>query len=61
MTKPKPGIWEYVILGYYRGGEEEIDTAETKTETQYLLKEYRLAYGSEWTIWSRKRRIKKQE
>ncbi len=44
----------YAIYGTYRGETEEIDTAETKTKANYLVGEYQMAYGPEWTIIVRK-------
>lgn len=40
------------IWGKYRGKSEIIDTAETAKDAAYLVGEYRLAYGHEWTVWS---------
>jgi len=40
----------YVIIGKYRGEKEQLDTAKTMTEAQYLKREYEMAYGSEWII-----------
>lgn len=41
----------YKIMASSRYGKEEIDTAETLQEAKYLLNEYRLAYGPEFTIY----------
>ena len=41
----------YKILAKYRGETEEVDTADTLQEAQYLVSEYRMAYGSEWIVW----------
>lgn len=42
----------YRIMGRYCGGPtEEIDTAETEEEADYLEGEYVLAYGAGWHIW----------
>lgn len=47
----------YKIMGRYEGADtEEIDTTETKEEAEYLLSEYRLAYGNGWQLWIRKPR-----
>lgn len=40
------------IMGESRFGVEEIDTAETREEADYLLGEYRLAFGNDFTIWT---------
>lgn len=41
----------YKIYGKSSYGTEELDTAETKEEANYLVKEYVLAFGAGWTIW----------
>ena len=41
----------YKIIASSRYGKEEIDTAETLQQAKYLVNEYRLAYGSEFTIY----------
>lgn len=41
----------YRIMGKYKGQTEEIDTAETEKEAQYLQGEYQLAYGAQWQVW----------
>lgn len=42
----------YKIMGRYKNRPvEEIDTAETHKEAQYLLGEYVMAFGSDWQIW----------
>ena len=41
----------FKIMGKYKGGSwEEIDTADTKQDAEYLLQEYRIAYGGEWRL-----------
>lgn len=41
------------IMGRLQGGPaEEIDTAETKDEADYLQGEYTLAFGTGWHIWT---------
>jgi hypothetical protein len=45
----------YKIISISKYGIEEIDSAETMTEALYLLKEYRLAFDSDFQI-----KIKKQ-
>jgi hypothetical protein len=39
------------IMGRYNGVTEELDTAKDQQEAEYLLGEYRLAFGAGWTIW----------
>ena len=41
----------YKIMGRYEGSTEEIDTAATKHEAEYLLGEYALAFGPAWALW----------
>jgi hypothetical protein len=41
----------YKIIGIYRGKKEVIDTAKDLTEANYLVNEYRMAYGPTWTIY----------
>lgn len=42
----------FVIKGKYKNFEtEEIDTAETKKEAEYLLKEYKMAYGTDYSLY----------
>lgn len=40
----------YRIYGTYRGEREEVDSANTHKEALYLLREYRLAFGPEWSL-----------
>jgi len=40
----------YKIMGEYKGNVEEVDTADTKAEAEYLLGEYRLAFGNSWVL-----------
>ncbi len=42
----------YQIIGVYKGNREVIDQAETKKEADYLVSEYRLAYGNEWKVYA---------
>lgn len=37
-----------------RYGKEEVDTAETKEEANYLVKEYQMAYNEGSVYWRRK-------
>jgi len=43
----------YKIIGKHQGETEVIDTAENKAERDYMLTEYRMAFGQGWTIWSK--------
>jgi len=47
----------FQIIGYYQGGNEVIDEAETMTEAIYLQGEYQLAYGNAWTLVIRKDKL----
>jgi hypothetical protein len=40
----------YIIMGTYHGNTEEVDEAETRKEALYLLGEYRLGFGPEWSL-----------
>lgn len=41
----------FVVLGRYKDGEEEqVDQAETQREAEFLLGEYQVAYGRDWTL-----------
>jgi hypothetical protein len=53
----KPGLRqkEYAIFGRSKYGTEEIDTAETKQSAEYLLNEYRIAFGGGWSLWIKAR------
>lgn len=41
----------YKIMGRYNGQTEEVDEAETRKDAQYLLSEYKLAFGAGWSLW----------
>jgi hypothetical protein len=42
----------FKIMGKYIGlAPEEIDVAQTREEADYLLGEYKLAYGRDWQLW----------
>jgi hypothetical protein len=41
----------YRIMGKSSFGTEEIDSADTRQEAEYLLAEYRLAFGPGWVLW----------
>jgi hypothetical protein len=40
----------YSIIGTYRGNAEEIDSAPTMQDAIILMREYKMAFGSEWNI-----------
>lgn len=42
---------QYKIMYRYNGKVEEIDCTESKTEAEYMLSEYRLAFGKSGNIW----------
>jgi len=39
------------IMGRLEGNVEEIDRADDKDEARYLVQEYRMAFGPDWSIW----------
>lgn len=39
------------IMGRYQGKTEELDTANNDNSAEYLISEYRMAYGPDWHIW----------
>ena len=41
---------KYNIIGKSRYGTEVIDTASDLKEVKYLIKEYQIAFGSQWII-----------
>lgn len=53
--------WKYEILGTYRGETEVIDEADDKATADYLVGEYQLAYGREWSVRKRRVRVKDDE
>lgn len=48
---------EYVIWGRSEYGTEEVDTAETMSDARYMVREYRLAFGSGWVLWIKRRKV----
>lgn len=42
---------KYRIIGKYQASSEEIDTAKDLKEAEYLVGEYQMAYGKEWSVW----------
>jgi hypothetical protein len=52
MTQYK---YAWTIMGQYRKEEpEEVDRARDRDEANYLVGEYRLAFGQHWRIWKRR-------
>ena len=47
---------KYNIISSYNGSKEIIDEAKNIKEACYLLKEYRLAFGSNFIIYYKKQR-----
>ena len=41
---------KYNIVGVYNSNAEVLDSCETMAEAKVLVNEYRIAFGSEWTI-----------
>lgn len=41
----------FKIMGKYKGATEELDTADTMKEAEYLRAEYAMAYKGIYTIW----------
>ena len=41
----------YYILANSKYGKEVVDEAKDLEEAEYLVVEYQLAYGSEFTVW----------
>ena len=40
----------YSIIGVYRGNPEVLETTDTMKDALYLMQEYRMAFGNEWSI-----------
>ena len=40
----------YSIIGVYKGNPEVIDTADTMKDAIYLMQEYAMSFGHEWSI-----------
>lgn len=47
---------KYRIVGVYQGKREVVDEAETETYANYLVGEYRLAFGKDWSIYKEETR-----
>jgi hypothetical protein len=43
---------KYQIIGIYKGNREVIDETDSKQDADYLVSEYRLAYGNEWKVYA---------
>ena len=42
----------FIIMGQYQGRDaEEIDTADNQKSAEYLVAEYKMAFGEHWHIW----------
>ena len=41
----------FTIIGVYGGKAEVIDSADTKQEAEYLVREYQMAYGQTWRVY----------
>jgi len=41
----------FKIFGRYNGQTEEIDSFFTLVEAERMLKEYKMAFGSQWYLW----------
>lgn len=52
---------DIIIWGKYRGINitEKIDTAPDQRTADYLVREYQMAYGHTWQVWSGKKSGKK--
>lgn len=49
-----------LIWGKYKGYKPEvIDETTDWKKAEYLVREYRLAFGQDWTVWAEKTRDKK--
>ena len=42
---------EFDTIGIYQGSKEVIDSATGKHEAEYLVNEYRMAFGLGWSIY----------
>ena len=41
----------YKIIAISKYGKEVVDTADSKSEAEYLLREYQMAYGPSFTLY----------
>lgn len=43
---------QFKIMGRYKNQTEEIETEiESMQDAEYMLTEYQIAFGSDWTLW----------
>lgn len=50
------------IWGRYKNNKPEVvDRASSEREANYLVGEYRMAFGKDWTIWSGRRDAERGE
>ena len=40
----------YKIVGVLKGVKEVLDSTDSKSDAEYLLREYRIAFSNEWDI-----------
>lgn len=43
------------VWGKYCGKVEKLDSANSQRSADYLVGEYRMAFGHDWTIWAGKK------
>jgi hypothetical protein len=43
------------IWGRHHGRTEKVDSATNQRDAAYLVGEYQMAYGREWTVWMGRR------
>lgn len=43
----------FKIFGEYKGKQELLDETDSFVEAEYLVEEYKLAFGDRWAIWMR--------
>jgi hypothetical protein len=51
-TPQKADAREFRIMGRSAAGKEELDTATGQDQADYLVREYRMAFGAGWSIWA---------
>lgn len=42
--------YRWKIVGTYQGNKEVVDYATTFNEAKIMIREYRIAFGSSWTL-----------
>lgn len=52
INRKAKSIMKYQIIGIYKGNREVIDETDSKQDADYLVSEYRLAYGNEWKVYA---------